>query len=46
MEDVSRIRKAIKIQIVTYKVEYGTFPHLSKNMKRGFWRVMKKYVCV
>ena len=42
MEDVSRIRKAIKIQIVPYKVEYGTFPHLSKNMKRGFWRVMKK----
>ena len=37
MEDVSRIRKAIKIQIVTYKVEYGTFPHLSKNKKRGFW---------
>ena len=34
--------KTIKIQIVTYKVEYGTFPHLSKNMKRGFWRVMKK----
>ena len=33
MEDVSRIRKVIKIQIVTYKVEYGTFPHLSKNKK-------------
>ena len=42
MEDVSRIRKVIKIQIVPYKVEYGTFPHLSKNKKRGFWRVMKK----
>ena len=46
MENLSRIRKAIKIQTVTYKVEYGRFPHLSKNMKRGFWRVMKKYVCV
>lgn len=36
MEDVSRIRKAIKIQIVTYKVEYGTSHICQKTRKEDF----------